>query len=155
MSKFAHIKERYETRNRVVRYTLPIKGARDPKTGEHLPAVLLLKHAGESNRGYNNALIKNNAQTGLARKAMTGRGGDIALERDLELYPQHVITGWENIPDQNWNAVPYSREDCADFVQNGLQRWIFNELRLFAVQAVNFVDDDVPTSDEVKDAGGN
>jgi len=155
MSKFEHLATRYDTRGRKAKFVLPIRGAKDPETGKHLPAALILKHAGETNAGYNNAQNKHNAKTGLGRKALHGRGNDIALERDLDLYPKHVIVGWENIPDTDWKAIPYTPEDCADFVQNGLQTWIFNEVRMFAIQAENFLADDEPTSDEIDETAGN
>lgn len=156
MSKFEYLTKQYDPRGRTASFTLPIRGAIDPETGKEMTPRLFLQYAGEANRPFHNALMKFNAKTGLSKKAVQGRSdvGDLALERDLDLYPKFVITGWEGIPDDQLRPVPFSSQDCADFVA-ALPKWLFDEVRMYAMNAVNFLPEDEPSPDDVKETVGN
>lgn len=154
MSKFSKLTNAYDPSNRTAELTLPV-ATKDDHEGRALHVVLTLKHAGESNRRWRDAINRYNAKTGLARKTAQGRGDadSLALERDLELYPKHVITGWRHVADDDGADVPFTEQDCREFLQ-ALPRWVFDEIRIFAVTAVNFIPDEEPSQEEVNDQAG-
>ncbi|HEX7788436.1 MAG TPA: hypothetical protein VF653_19610, partial [Methylomirabilota bacterium] len=51
-------------------------------------------------------------------------------ERDRQLFPRFVVTGWERVQDSAGHEVPFSQEACARFLQ-ALPDWLFDRLRLF------------------------
>ena len=142
--KFGHLKK-YDPKGRTATYTIPIEG--DPK--------ILLKHAGQTNKPYTNAVVKHNAKSGALRR---GRIDASTLEENLrldrELFPRYVITGWEGVVDTDGVAVPYSAEACCEFLE-ALPDWIVQELSTFAARASNFLPDDMPSEAEIEDQAGN
>jgi hypothetical protein len=155
LPNFDHL-QRHDPRGRTSTYRLPIDGYTDPATGEYTPAELDLRHAGESNRAWHNASTKFNAKHGLARKSLQGRpeADTLSKQRDLELFPRYVVTGWRGITDSAGQPVPLSEDNCRSFL-TALPLWIFDEVRIHAMTASNFQADDVPTADEVQETAGN
>lgn len=154
MTKFAHLR-RHDPRGGKSIYRLPIDGY-TAEDGAYTPAQLELRHAGESNRPWHNASTKFNAKHGLARKSLQGRPevDGLSLQRDIELFPRHVVTGWAGIVDGDGVLVPFSEENCRDFLTQ-LPAWIFDEVRAHAFTASNFLGEEVPTQDEVRETAGN
>lgn len=159
MTNFENLK-RYDPANRVSRMYLPIRGADDgPGDGR---AYLDLRYAGESNRGYVRELARRAARTARSRSA-AAVGGDpgAALEQmaeqradDRELYPTYVVTGWGGIPGSDGVAVPFSPENCADFVR-ALPDWLFDRVRQHASSPTNFLSIDDPTPEDLEVQAGN
>jgi len=159
MSKFGHLKE-YNPEGRRVRYALPIAGARNKK-GEEVPAVLDIVHAGRSNRNYTAAVMQINAKKGPAIRIgpkPTAVDIQVAIKENLkidrELFPQHIIKGWEGIADEDGKAVKFSVSACAEFL-DALPDWIVHELSVFCARPRNFLPDAMPTEVEVAEQAGN
>lgn len=118
--------------------------------------VLHVSHAGDSNAGYQNALLK--ASKGRSRQIANGNIS-VELIREMRdtfrrLFPAYVVHGWENVRDAHGSLVPFSQAACADFVA-ALPDHILDDLTSFCSQAVNFLDDDMPTPDDVEALAGN
>lgn len=73
-------------------------------------------------------------------------------EEDLQLFPKHIVKGWEGVFNKAGEAVPFSESECRKFL-TALPDWIFSNLRIFAKDPVNFLPDDMPTPDEVAEQG--
>ena len=152
MSRFSKVSEQYSPKARSVRFALPLEAA----PGAPQP-TLLVRYAGDTNNGWRNAIAKFNAKTGLARKAVQGRSREadrLALERDIELYPEHIISGWEGIVDDDGQQVSFSREACREFLE-ALPQWIFDDVRIFCSTATNFIAGSEPTEEEIGEQAGN
>ena len=117
---------------------------------------IMVEQAGESNRGYYTALIRRNARN--ARKISAGKIDAAMLaqsrDEDRELYSRHVIKSWEGILDKDGAEVDFSPENCYDFLK-ALPNWLFDELRVFAGEPANFIEDEdpAPLPEEVAELG--
>jgi hypothetical protein len=102
--------------------------------------VLILRPANESNAAYFNALLKANAHAGVRRKKQKIDGKLTAeiREQDRELYPKHVIAGWEAVVDSDGKDVPFSMEAAVEFLA-ALPNWIFDGVRTSALDPENFI----------------
>jgi hypothetical protein len=60
---------------------------------------------------------------------------------DRELFPIHVIAGWEGIEDCQGNEVPFNRDNVKEFVE-ALPDWIFDQIRLHASMPERFLAED-------------
>lgn len=153
MAKFGHL-AKYDPKGRTSTITLPIVA--ELADGTRPNAKLHVRHAGESNNAWRNAVNKHNAKTGLARRAAmrTDDTGEIARRRDLDLYPIHIVTGWDDVYDEDGAPVPFSQDACREFL-DAIPNWIFDDIRMHCVQAINFLDDEEPTAAEIEDVAGN
>tara|TARA_R110000822_G_scaffold120633_7_gene254176 strand:- start:3582 stop:4025 length:444 start_codon:yes stop_codon:yes gene_type:complete len=145
-SQFGHLKK-YDPRGQTAEFPLPIDGDPQPK--------ITLKHAGQTNRPYTNAVVKHNAKSGALRRGRVD--ANLLAENlnlDRELFPQFVITGWSGIEDTEGKPVPYSMAACAEFLKE-LPDWIVQELSTFAARASNFLPDDTPSEAEVEEQAKN
>jgi len=91
-------------------------------------AVLHLAHAGQVNKAYFNARFSDSIAK--ATKMAKGRKGKKALdaiveaetnadasrERDRELYPLHIIKGWDGVLDDQGKLAPFSVESAQKIV---------------------------------------
>lgn len=74
-------------------------------------------------------------------------------EEDLELFPLYIVKGWEGVFDsETGKPVAFSRDACREFL-TALPGWIFNNLRIWAKDPVNFLDEDAPSQAEVETQG--
>ncbi len=103
--------------------------------------TLILAPATEANESYFNAAMR---QSGKRMKAV--RAGNLnpkvleeQRELDRKLFPRYVIQGWRDVTDAAGNAVAFSAEECEAFLRQ-LPNWLFDEIRMFASDAANFVD---------------
>ena len=101
--------------------------------------VLVVKPSTESNKPFFNKVLQR-----MGKSARMLRSGKITpamsaenRKDDRELFPKHVIVGWSNVLDTDGTIVPYSQEECANFL-NALPDWIFDELRAFCNDPANF-----------------
>lgn len=123
MNKFGHLKK-LEVKGREVRYTIyQVEG--EP--------TLIMKPATEANKPYFNAVLRRSKKNMRAINAGSVNSGIIAenREEDRNLFPKHVITGWEDVTDSSGEPVPYTEEDCRDYLE-ALPDWVFDDVRAFA-----------------------
>ena len=148
MTNFGHLKKLDPT-SRKEWYEFPT----DPPLGR-----LHVCHAGRTNKPYTKALMARNAKTGLNRRLARGKIDATVLDEneaaDRELFPKFIITGWEGVKDQDGNEVPYSHENCREFIAQ-LPAWLMQDLSNFCGTASNFIDDDQPDELETSEAAGN
>jgi len=138
MSNFSHLKKLNIEEDRTAEYVLH----------ELEPAVkLTVRPASECNKKYFNAVIR------LSKKR-SGRKSSVSLKAieedrkdDLPLFAKYIIVDWKNCVDANGKEVPFSVEDCEEFL-NCLPSYLFNQLRLFCSDITNFYPED---EDDVSD----
>ncbi|MHA1859164.1 MAG: hypothetical protein ACTSUU_06935 [Candidatus Thorarchaeota archaeon] len=114
--------------------------------------VLHLAPATEANKPYFNALLKRSRKNQRRLQGGNFTATVIAENRDddRELYPRHIVKGWDQVVDSDGESVPFSKEACADFL-TALPDWLFDEARQFAVDASNYVDVEA----DVEELAGN
>jgi hypothetical protein len=111
----------------------------DDITGE---PTFEVKPATQSNPKYFNALLRSSksrisrAKKGVIDDTMLKQNRD----EDRKLFPRHVIVGWENVMDSSGKEVPFSIENCTEFLEK-LPDWLFDKLRDFAASNENFVEE--------------
>lgn len=125
---FDHLRK-YEIADRTAQLSLPwIEGS----------PVLQLRPATEANRDYQAAQLRiGRAQLRALSDRPTLRLLDELRSRLRDLYPRHVLVGWEGVVDDNGEAVPFSTERAVEFV-NALPDWIFDKIVIFCSEAGNF-----------------
>ena len=122
-------------------------------------ARLQVKHAGQSNAAYTNAVGRRNAKVaGTARSSIKkGKAAeilDITLDGDRDLFPKHVITGWDGIVDTEGKAVPFSQEVCTEFLR-ALPTWIMARLSGFVAVPTNFLPEEMPSDEDISATAKN
>lgn len=120
---------------------------------EGCPVVHVIA-ATKENKPYINALLERTQTPKRRRKQRQQFDPDEAIkmlekqaEIDVELYPQFVIKGWENVVDDKGNAVPFSVEAAREFCE-AIQGPLFEELQMFCTNYANFTD--LETEDTAK-----
>ncbi len=105
--------------------------------------TLIVKPATEANPPYFNALLKRSSKNARAIQAGAVTQAMLAENRseDRELYPEHIVTDWENVVDSAGKPVPFSKADAADFIK-ALPDWIVDDLRTYCGNPRSFVDSD-------------
>jgi hypothetical protein len=129
---FSHLKN-LDVKDRTARFPIhQIAGA---------PA-LILKPATEVNKPYFNAVLKRSRRNMRALKAGAINQVMIAenREQDRELFPKFVVIGWEDMTDSKGEDAEFNLENCEAFLR-ALPDWIFDEVRDFAGNSVNFTED--------------
>lgn len=100
------------------------------------------KFAGESNKLYFNAIL---VRTGKKSRKIRAKGinANTAAETrkdDRELFPKHIITGWNNVVDAKGEPVEFTQENCAEFIA-ALPDHIFDIVRAHFSDMASFQDD--------------
>lgn len=151
MTNFSNLDRLRVTADRTVRYVLT-------QIPWHPAPVLIVSHAGEPNKGYWAAFLRQSTSKGRARQISTGKITPELIEETREtfrtLFPIHIVKGWENIVDANGNPVEYSPQACAEFLK-ALPPPIFDDVSNFCIQYANFIDEDMPTEQQVDELAGN
>ena len=113
MSKFAHL-GKYDTSDATRWIDVEELGSPDGPV-----AQLCIKPAGESNKGYFNALLLRNRNRSTRVKKGQITVDDIRKNRleDAELFPKHIITDWRHVIDSDGNEVPFDRSACQELCQ--------------------------------------
>lgn len=130
---FEHLKE-LEIKDKTVEF--PLTHLRNcPK--------LIVKPATESNAPYFNEVLRRSTKT--IRKVSQGKSISITTddlaknrEEDRRLFPKYIITDWEGVTDSKGNQVPFSEENCREFLK-ALPDWIFDQIGIFCRNNSNFV----------------
>lgn len=121
-------------------------------------ARLELRHAGETNRPYFNAMLKKAA----ARARQIGGRLDrvnanmLAQNRqeDRDMFPRYILVSWEGIEDDQGNPVEFDAETAAEFCQK-CPAWIFDKIRNWAAAPENFMDDGQEPDPDPEELAGN
>ncbi len=150
MADFSHLEQMEVSTERTARYPL------HEITVEGITPTLILKPATEANLPYFNALLKRSRRTGQALRANAINAGMISENRDedRELYPKYVVVGWEDMIDSKGRRVKFSAGSCKDFLA-ALPDWLFDNVRNFSGNPVNFVDYDMDVQFDVEGAAKN
>lgn len=102
---------------------------------------LTVRPATEANRGFLDEVLLQSKR--LARRLKGGKMSPEVLkasrDQDRELYPLHVVVGWDEktVLDAAGQPVPFSPEACAEFLR-AVPDDMFERLRSFCVNADNF-----------------
>lgn len=113
--------------------------------------VLILRPATSANKEYFNALLKRNRKNMRQIQAGDFNLGLVEENRDSDrtLYAKAVITDWEKVIDDQGEGAKFTSENVLAFLQ-ALPDWVFDEVRAFATNPRNFVEDII---DEEETAG--
>lgn len=118
---------------------------------------ILVKPGGDLNRPYFAAVLA--SQSKNRKRLMKGKIDAEMLERnrevDRKLYPRHIDAGeWGGWEDDEGNEVPYSPQAFEELMQQ-LPSDLFDELRAFCNEPVNFRSEDEPDLDDIAETAGN
>lgn len=132
MADFSHLSQfdvRLDKTSRYVLYQI---------SGE---PVLIVAPATEANKPYFNAVLKRARRSSRAIQAGAVNLGMISENRteDRQLYPEHIVVGWDGVVDKDKNPVDFSLDNCRAFLR-ALPDWIFDDLRQYCGNPNNFVD---------------
>lgn len=122
--------------------------------GENPKPKLILKPAGQENKGFFNAYLaefggnQNRVRRSVQVTAENAEKNHEVLRR---LYPEHVCIGWEGMRDTDGNLVPFSKAACAEFFAK-IPGWILDGIIGFANDPANFVE--TPAVD-IEELSGN
>lgn len=127
---------------------------------EDLPGApwVRVRIGGQLNRGYFNAVLARESKG--RKRALRGRIDMATLDRnrelDRKLFPKHMDGGaWGGwVDDSTGEEVPYSPEGFAELMAQ-LPADLFDELRAFVNEPVNFRSADEPDLDDIEETAGN
>lgn len=126
-----------------------------------------VRPGGDLNRPYFAAVLA--SQSKNRKRLMRGKIDAEMLERnrqiDRKLYPKHIDAGewggWEEeIPNEDpaaevkYQEVEYSQQGFAELCEQ-LPADLFDELRAFCNEPVNFRSEDEPDLDDIEETAGN
>ena len=133
MTDFSHLDKMHVRGDKSVPYTI----FEIAYNGVH--PILYVKHAGETNKPYFNALLRRNANNRRIMQAGGIRPETLeeSREDDRKVFPEYVITGWKDVTDANGKPVSYSKSECKACLK-ALPNHMFDQLRLFAGDPFNF-----------------
>ena len=154
MSKFDHIDGQRLTKDRTADWVCP------RTYGGELPILTVRPVAPTLNPAYTNAFVRTmggaKALGAMQQRQMAARDyskmGNRTRAADRELYPKHVVVGWSGVVDKHGQEVPFTEEDCGDFLAH-IDDYVFDELRGFCLLPENFVDAGVVSDAEAEDQG--
>lgn len=134
MSKFGYLKK-LEIKDKTVRFELPFFAELGFEN-----AYLKVKPADSTNKAYINAALRKSGNKNIQRMISSGVNSKMQEERrliDKELFPLHVVVGWNDIPNSEGKPEPFSKEGIAEFIES-MPDDMFDELRLFCMTPANF-----------------
>ncbi len=111
---------------------------------EGSPTLFVLP-ANDSNEELLNYVLKNSAKlTRLSRQKADANMLAATRKQDRDTYSRFVIKGWDDVVEASGKAVPFSQQNCHDFL-TALPDFIFDRLRNFCMTPANFmnVGDDI------------
>lgn len=143
MGNFSHLKK-LSVKGKTAEF--PISLIRfEKKNGdeiENVSPVLIVSPATSINKPYINAALRKMSKK-LKRAASTGIVGksenDELRKISIQLYPQYVIEGWEDMPDSDGNFVEFTEESCRDFLE-AYPKELMDELIDFCSKNSNFAE---------------
>lgn len=109
--------------------------------------------AGEKNVAFKKARLALNAKTRASRQDMTvDQIRASARKHARKLFPETVLTGWEDVVDANGDTVEFSVEAAEAFL-SALPDWIIDPLIEYFVSPANFAGE--LSREEVDAVAGN
>lgn len=134
MADFSHLKN-LDVQAKTTRYQM------DQITVNGMAPVFIVASATEANKPYFNALLKKANQASKAVRRGKISSDLISKNRaeDRDLYPKHIILGWEDVLDSDGATVPYSKAEAKELIES-LPDWLFDDLRTFCGDPANFAD---------------
>lgn len=103
---------------KTVPYTFPIALGADQKKR----LVFHCVPAGTTNKPLVAAALERQARRGGGKQRVTADSLEDGLLEACEIYPHHVIRGWENVFDGDTGApVPFSPEECEKLMKGILE----------------------------------
>ena len=100
---------------------------------------LLVGPATQENPVYYNAVLlwgmENAVQLRVGRTSVSTLAANREIDR--ELYPLHVVFGWDRVVDAKGEVVPFSVENVREYLA-ALPDYIFDDVRAFAGNQFNF-----------------
>jgi len=117
-----------------------------------------VRPGGDLNRPYFAAVLA--SQSKNRKRLMKGKIDADMLEKnrvvDRSLYPKHMDAGeWGGwVDDETGQEVPYSQQGFAELMAQ-LPADLFDELRAFCNEPVNFRSEDEPDLDDIAETAGN
>lgn len=135
MADFSHLQALEVSADKTARYTL------HQITVNGLTPTLIVAPATDANKPYFNALLK---RAGKSRRAVRAGAVNTGMieenrEEDRELYPRHVLKGWEDVTDARGEVVDFSPAEVASFLEQ-LPDWMFDDVRSFCGDPANFAE---------------
>lgn len=117
---------------------------------------VLVRPGGDTNRPYFQAVLA--SQSKNRKRLMKGKIDAEMLEKnrevDRKLYPQYIDAGeWGGWQDDA-GLVEYTPSGFAELMQQ-LPADLFDELRAFCNEPVNFRSEDEPDLDDIEETAGN
>ncbi len=113
--------------------------------------VLKLLPALEINKPYYNDLFRNSRGRVKAIQSSKLNVGMLKDNRneDRVLYSKHVVKGWTGVVDDDGKEVPFTEKDALGFL-TALPDYIFEDIRNFATEIQNYIEDIINTEDIAK-----
>lgn len=147
-TKFGHLKELQVVPDAITKFPFPLI--------EGCPS-LQVRHAGDSNSEFFNAVLKRNKHD--ERMLVEGETVDadhITRVRlaDIELFIDMIVVGWGSVFDSKGKAVKFTKDNCRDFLTQ-LPVDMFNNLRAFCLNVNNFRARNTMSAEELEALQGN
>jgi hypothetical protein len=98
---------------------------------------LVVRHAGESNKPYFNEMLRRAEQLQKRKARVSAELIRDHRDRDRDLFPKFVVSGWKDVNDAAGKPVTFTKEDCEAFLR-ALDDDTFDALREFCKDASNF-----------------
>jgi len=142
MPSFNHLKKLNAKDDMTVEYPM------DQIAGNY---VLMLRSATEVNVPYFNAILRATGKKKQGRKASKVTVTDIEKNRkdDRILFAKHILTNWSGVEDNKGVVVEFTEENALDFLES-LPSWIFDDIRAFASDILNFIDVEIDAEGTAK-----
>lgn len=118
--------------------------------------ILVVAPATDANKPYFNAVLRRSRKNVRALSAGSVSPGMIASNReeDRSLFVLHIIKGWRDVRDADGKEAEFTQDNVRNFLQ-ALPDWIFDDLRTFAANPANFLDDGISEAEETGKASGS
>lgn len=112
--------------------------------------TLIGRPCGQINKAYFNALMRSSAKRALQPVSRQNLAATEEHRKvDRVLYAKFVITGWEDVVDASMDSVPFTEENCTDFLRS-LPAHIFDEIRAFFLDLGNFTEEAVSIEEAIE-----
>lgn len=112
--------------------------------------------AGEANKVYFNAFLKS-TKSKFRQISNQNMSADLLAEirdNDRDLYSKYIIVDWKNVYDGNGNPVEFNPTNVKEFL-TALPNQIFDEIRQFCGNYVNFMDEDFEIVNDMEEIAKN
>ncbi len=147
MSKFNRLKSLHISKDATAKFPFEqIEGS----------PTLHVRPATDANKDFFNAILKADKSEAreLAEGDITDERVEVVRAKDAAIFVEHIVDGWEGVLDDKGVAVPFTKEDCLDFLL-AIPADMFNHLRMFCMNANNFRNKNVMSPKELKALTGN